>query len=148
MKTLIDLPLLHQYRVEGNYFVPQEEDAERKITHYVEGRLMGVAITTEGEAVIHLVQSEGETDTGRVEVAITIEKALAVLRSLYSLYSRKKYRRYVVGLRVDQGVEPSVFYISRMAGRCFDIPAIPPLTEAEAYADSINDFLYTLEGTN
>lgn len=142
MKFLSDLPIEAAYRVRGNYFVPEGRTLEDAGTHYVEGHLIGVALPTEGGVVVHLEKGEGSR-AARLVVYLTLREALPVLRSLYALAAKPKYRAKVCGLRIDVGIDTSQVYYRCKYGRAYDLPKAPA-KEVALYAEGINEFLYKL----
>ena len=142
---IVEAPKAVIYRIRGNYFVREGRTAEEG-THYVEGYLVGISLTSEGEYAIHLAEARAE-DAARLVVHLRAPEAAPALRSLFALVSNKRYRDKVVGLRIDLGVvTPEVYYITK-GGRISMLPKITPIMEAALYTEGINNTLYPLAGT-
>ena len=142
---IVEAPKADRYRIRGNYFVREGRTAEEG-THYVEGYLVGISLTSEGEYAIHLAETQAE-DAARRVVHLRAPEAVPALRSLFALVSNKRYRGKVVGLRIDLGVvTPEAYYITK-GGRTSVLPKITPFMEAALYTEGINNTLYPLAGT-
>lgn len=139
-----EAPKATYYRIRGNYFVPEGCTTARKEgTHYVEGYLIGVSLTTEGEYAVHFAESTAE-EAPRLVVCLRAPEAVPVLRNLFALVSSKGHRGKVYGLRIDVSLlAPEVYFIGKY-GREYALPKLPAFTEAALFTEGINNTLYNL----
>lgn len=154
MQYISELPIVASYARKGNYFVPLGKTEEEGGKHYVEGRLIGVAILRGEEGVaVHFLTPKGKGESAyssRFTVILNLAEAPAILKALHALAYDKRTARSIVGFRVDQGIAPTVYYRRReeypYGWRDYPKAFVDPAKEASYYADRINDLLYFLEG--